>query len=512
MRGPWAERLGTPTPIGLVSVERQDDHNEIINLTEESPDWGGDEDQDMEDAPEEAVVDTSASSGACGPAPIEREVGGAHSTAPLLQSNNKDARVIDDGWLHYDAYDLPIASGKMDRRVADALPCKHTREMRRIADFNVPDNRPKSDLKINANDRHHADMSFKLVRLLRHDAWRHVLPMDSGGWVPLDALARFYGVDHEYLVCLAAACHMDANCRMEVAMAPRHPNDLSLQAGLGDGTREDFHKGYGLLSWGNWRYLGIRCVQGHTLRGLHPERFGVKFTPAMAARAPCVRHATYLAAVPSILQSGLLPGGGNTRKRNQVHFAIVSLGDKTAKQGRQDAEVSIFVKKTEMAEALPLVLTSSLAVVVSREVDWKFFDKVVTHTEPPRVLWDSAYVSREYLGVCNDEGVIVAPPNASRKPSYTFEVASWDRTTKQEGEGRRRARSAGLILRDKHGCIAVPRKRSESVDRAAEQTAEREADNQEKRKEIYPMCNLPQGDGRGYPRVLLLPLTADLCP
>ena len=66
--------------------------NEIINLTEESPDWGGDEDQDMEEAPEEAVVDTSASSGACGPAPIEREVGGAYSAAPLLQSYNKDAR------------------------------------------------------------------------------------------------------------------------------------------------------------------------------------------------------------------------------------------------------------------------------------------------------------------------------------------------------------------------------------------------------------------------------------
>ena len=233
MRGPWAERLGTPTPIGFVNVQRQDDHNKVINLTEESPDWGGDEDQDMEQAPEEAMVDTSASSGVCGPAPIEREVGGACSAAPVLQSNNKDARVIDDGWLHYDAYDLPIASGKMDRRVADALPCKHTREMRRIADFNVPDNRPKSDLKINANDRHHADMSFKLVRLLRHDAWQHVLPMDSGGWVPLNALARFYGVDHEYLVCLAAACHMDANCRMEVAMAPRHPDDLSLEAGLG---------------------------------------------------------------------------------------------------------------------------------------------------------------------------------------------------------------------------------------------------------------------------------------
>ena len=80
---------------------------------------------------------------------------------------------------------------------------------------------------------------------------------------------------------------------------------------------------------------------------------------------------------------GYCQGGGNARKRNQVHFAIVSLGDKTAKQGRQDAEVSIFVKKAEMAEALPLVLTSSLAVVVSREVNWKFFDKVVTHTEPP---------------------------------------------------------------------------------------------------------------------------------
>ena len=70
-------------------------------------------------------------------------------------------------------------------------------------------------------------------------------------------------------------------------------------------------------------------MQGHTLWGWHPERFGVSFMPAMAARAPCVRHATYLAAVPSFLQRGLLPGGGNARKRNQVNFAIVSLGDNT---------------------------------------------------------------------------------------------------------------------------------------------------------------------------------------
>ena len=104
----------------------------------------------------------------------------------------------------------------------------------------------------------------------------------------------------------------------------------------------------------------------------------------------------------------------------------MTLGDNTATQGRQDAEVSIFTKKVEMAEALPLVLTSSSAVAVSREVDWKYFDKVITHTEPPRVLWDSAYVSRAYLGVCNDKGIVVAPANASKEPSYTFEVAPWD--------------------------------------------------------------------------------------
>ena len=103
------------------------------------------------------------------------------------------------------------------------------------------------------------------------------------------------------------------------------------------------------------------------------------------------------------------------------------------------------------------------------------------------MLWDSAYVSREYLGVCNDEGVVVAPPNASRKPSYTFEVASWDRTTKHEGEGRRRARSAGIILKDKHGCIAISRKRSGSVGRASEPTAEGEADTQEKKRK-YIQC------------------------
>ena len=85
MRGPWAERLGAPTPIGLVSFERQDDHNEIINLTEEAPDWGGDEDQDMEEVPEEQVVDTSMPIGACGPASTEQEAGGAHSTALIAR-------------------------------------------------------------------------------------------------------------------------------------------------------------------------------------------------------------------------------------------------------------------------------------------------------------------------------------------------------------------------------------------------------------------------------------------
>ena len=282
-------------------------------------------------------------------------------------------------------------------------------------------------------------------------------------------------------------------------MAPAHPEDSSLQAGLGDVTHEDFPKGYGLQSWGGWRYLGVRCVQGHTLKGLREERFGVRFTPALAARVPCVRHATYLASIPSILEHGLLPGGGggggNARKRNQVHFAIVTLGDSRAKQGRQDAEVSIFMKKVEMADALPLVLTSTSAVVVSQGVDRTYFDKIVTHTEPPRALWDSAYVSREYLGVCNDEGTVIAPPKANKKPSYVFDVAPWDRT-KHEGEVHLRARSAGLqlkprsgslVLRDNEGRLAIPRRRSESVDRASEPTAEREAETQRQERK-YIQC------------------------
>ena len=74
-------------------------------------------------------------------------------------------------------------------------------------DFNSPDNGPKSDLEINVYDKGHGAMSRALVKLLRRDAAFNPIPMDSGGWVPLHALARHFGATHEYLVCLVAACH-----------------------------------------------------------------------------------------------------------------------------------------------------------------------------------------------------------------------------------------------------------------------------------------------------------------
>ena len=76
-------------------------------------------------------------------------------------------------------------------------------------------------------------MSRALVKLLRHDAVAKTIPMDSEGWVPLHALARHFGATHEYLICMVAACHMDHNCRLEVAMAPAHPADLALHAWFG---------------------------------------------------------------------------------------------------------------------------------------------------------------------------------------------------------------------------------------------------------------------------------------
>ena len=135
---------------------------------------------------------------------------------------------------------------------------------------------------------------------------------------------------------------------------------------------------------------------------------------------------------PTWLQSrqsckmGYCRGGGNARKRNQVHFAIVALGDKTAKQGRQDAEVSIFVRKIEMAEALPLVLTSSSG---RGGLPKRWTGCTSTRSSPTPsphgVLWDSAYVSREYLGVCNDEGVLDCPTRMPTRSLVTsFDVAS----------------------------------------------------------------------------------------
>ena len=81
-----------------------------------------------------------------------------------------------------------------------------------------------------------------------------------------------------------------------------------------------------VATWGGWRYLGVRCAQGHGIKGVHEARFGVRFTPALAAKVPCIRHARLLGRRPrrswnvGFCRGG--GGGGGPNKRSQVHFPI----------------------------------------------------------------------------------------------------------------------------------------------------------------------------------------------
>ena len=314
----------------------------FVNLSDDDPDWGDQplEQQDMDDAPGEQPADASASGDAAGIAPLTSDdVGGAVGSAPLLPSTIKEARV-DDGWIHSAQYDEPIASGRYDRRVPDALNCKHTRLLRKIADFNIPDNGPKSDVKINVYDMGHGPMSRALVKLLRHDAANKPIPMDSGGWVPLHALSMHFGATHEYLACLVAACHIGGG------NGAHPPGRLEPPRWLGRHDPCGFPKGYGLLSWGGWRYLGVRCAQGHEVKGLHEARLGVRFTPALAAKVPCIRHATYLAAAPSFLERGLLPGGASTQISATRCILLLSLLAMTVPSKAGKTEVSFIMRST----------------------------------------------------------------------------------------------------------------------------------------------------------------------
>ena len=91
-------------------------------------------------------------------------------------------------------------------------------------------------------------------------------------------------------------------------------------------------------------------------------------------------------------------------------------------------------------DALPLIFTSTSAMAVSEKVDWTFFEMVLTHSVPPRALWDVACLPREYLGVRNDDGALTVPPKGYKKPSYVFDVAPWDKSHEERWASEQGAR------------------------------------------------------------------------
>ena len=91
----------------------------------------------------------------------------------------------------------------------------------------------------------------------------------------------------------------------------------------------------------------------------------------------------------------------------------------------------LITKKIDLADALPLILTSTSAVVVSEKVDWTFFGRVLTHSEPPRALWDVLTCPRILGRAQTRTATLTASSKAYKKPTYDFVVAPWDNHKKK---------------------------------------------------------------------------------
>jgi len=109
--------------------------------------------------------------------------------------------------------------------------------------------------------------------------------------------------------------------------------------------------------------LLVRATQGHSMKSVQDESLLEPLVLTSTLPQVCV-HGTYHRYLQSIMQKGLLPGGGNS-DRNHVHFAPYEPGDGRVISGiRYNCEVAIYLDlQKALQEGVPFFKSTNEVIL-----------------------------------------------------------------------------------------------------------------------------------------------------
>ena len=122
--------------------------------------------------------------------------------------------------------------------------------------------------------------------------------------------------------------------------------------------------------------VAIRAIQGHAVDFVQADRSGVTLTAEDAVKLPYLVHGTEVANIPSILGTGLIPGGigdaTHGEGRNSIHLALWPINDKRCMGGmRKSGSVNalIYLNKVALVQEKRVTVTPGLCALVNEPIE-----------------------------------------------------------------------------------------------------------------------------------------------
>ena len=154
------------------------------------------------------------------------------------------------------------------------------------------------------------------------------------------------------------------------------------------------------------RYIGIRCVQGHSIIHVNEERIFRRVDESIHHLIEVAQHATQWASIAPILRDGLRPGGPAS-DRTHVYMSVFPHDDpRSAALFRKQTSVTIILDKKYLFAHHELYLTGAFAMLAHESIHWWAIDKILFRQNTlkgptiSRPIYESKYRYRSwaYLG------------------------------------------------------------------------------------------------------------------
>jgi len=186
---------------------------------------------------------------------------------------------------------------------------------------------PGGDGRADKGKHNMKKLSHALSWALRHSAPAIGLPINPGGWVPVQKILaskhpRLKGVTLEAMEEVVATSDKK---RFALSMRPSSEFESLMDAHADWNDNEEI--------------LCIRANQGHSIKTIDPSLLLRKLSAEELLSLPCIVHGSHMEAWKSISKQGL-----SKMNRTHIHFATGLPEDKTVISGmRRNASIFIYV-------------------------------------------------------------------------------------------------------------------------------------------------------------------------